>query len=107
MEQLGAALPKSRPTGPSPAHPGDSSRVAGPTTIHLLFRSGAPVLGRLDERICRRIACLARVRVRLRDQRAAEATVLRASDAALDLRTRIATVRGMGFRLEDAASAEG
>jgi two-component system copper resistance phosphate regulon response regulator CusR len=35
---------------------------------------------------------LARVRVRLRDQRAPEATVLRAGDAALDLRTRRVSV---------------
>jgi DNA-binding response OmpR family regulator len=35
---------------------------------------------------------LARVRVRLRDERAAEVTVLRAGDAALDLRTRRLTI---------------
>jgi two-component system, OmpR family, response regulator len=42
---------------------------------------------------------LARVRVRLRGERAAEPTVLRAGDAALDLRTRQAIVDGRGVDL--------
>ncbi len=42
---------------------------------------------------------LARVRVRLRGERSAEATVLRAGDLALDLRTRQAVVDGKGVDL--------
>jgi two-component system, OmpR family, copper resistance phosphate regulon response regulator CusR len=42
---------------------------------------------------------LARVRVRLRGERSAEATVLRAGDLALDLRTRQAIVDGKGVDL--------
>src|SRR5918992_1831361 len=42
---------------------------------------------------------LARVRLRLRDQRAPEPTVLRAGDAALDLRTRRVTVADRGVEL--------
>ena len=42
---------------------------------------------------------LARVRVRLRGERAPEETVLAAGDASLDLRTRLATVRGTAVEL--------
>jgi two-component system copper resistance phosphate regulon response regulator CusR len=42
---------------------------------------------------------LARVRVRLRGERAPEETVLTAGDASLDLRTRLATVRGKTVEL--------
>ena len=42
---------------------------------------------------------LARVRVRLRGERAPEETVLRTGDASLDLRTRLATVRGTAVEL--------
>ena len=42
---------------------------------------------------------LARVRVRLRGERAPEETVLTAGDASLDLRTRLATVRGRTIEL--------
>jgi DNA-binding response OmpR family regulator len=42
---------------------------------------------------------LARVRVRLRGERAPEETVLTAGDASLDLRTRLATVRGKSVEL--------
>jgi DNA-binding response OmpR family regulator len=42
---------------------------------------------------------LARVRLRLRDQRASEPTVLRAGDAALDLRTRRVTVEDRNVEL--------
>jgi two-component system, OmpR family, copper resistance phosphate regulon response regulator CusR len=42
---------------------------------------------------------LARVRVRLRGERAPEETVLTAGDASLDLRTRLATVRGTTVEL--------
>ncbi len=42
---------------------------------------------------------LARVRVRLRGERAPEETVLAAGDAALDLRTRLASVRGTAVEL--------